>query len=951
MRLLTLFSTALFCLAGCGGRQAGEDWPQRPLMEARFEDSIQHRYLSKEIQDSRSIDDMEDERGWSSRGIVQMSYTSNRARDGRRALRFRTSMRDEAHIKSNIKDGSFAGGQGGHTRIALPFDPPQDWSAYNRLSLWVYVHPTSMQAYSFSLQFECEGAPAGPQAPVPVHHVHDLEHGEWNHVVWEIPNFQRDKVTSFSIGQILRGHEPEDEGVVTYDFDQLEIQRVDAEAYEGWEVAPGKIAFSHVGYHPSGEKLAFATGIEAGRFELVDAATKEVVAAYPVKETRNARGSFQTLDFTEFTKQGRYFLRCGGVTGRPFSISEDVWHGTIEKVLNAYYGLRCGFPVPGVHRVCHEDLRGVHEGEEKFINGGWHDAGDLSQGSHRTGVSVYSMLRIYDELRQRGLKPELQERVLEEAKWGLDWLLKTRFGQGYRITWALLRIYTDNKIGTIDDVIVPARHIAYENFLFAMAGAYAGRVLEEADPLRAAASLAAAVEDFQATLDQRRDWSRATRIEAAFGALAAVELFRVTGEPRYADEAARFGKILLDCQERRFAGGIPITGYFYEDTARERIVHDFHGSFKGAVAAALAALCETYPEHEDWMNWYAGVLLHSEYFLRRGSRYSEPYNRLPNSVWRRDEIEAMPETAEGRGWSRQAALPQYEESTRLAEGYRLRTFPIWPDSSMHGSTAIHLASTAALHAAARLRNDLELANLAERQLQWVVGVNPFSQSLMYGEGYDFQPHFAYCLRNLTGALPVGMDALHNDSPYWPANNKATYKEIWVVPMSRFLGNMASSAMPARVSGAASSGAVFRERRTGVETAIPAGEFARNLAPGRYEITFGNAAKRMPLLPGGRYELSLDPSRFIAIELHARDAGQDAVTIEAEIRGAGDHTLELRAFNGTVKEPSKTITLAAGQPRRVTWRLAVRRPDTPWAAAVIPDGDLGGKAEITGAPAP
>jgi hypothetical protein len=58
---------------------------------------------------------------------------------------------------------------------------------------------------------------------------------------------------------------------------------------------------------------------------------------------------------------------------------------------------------------------------------------------------------------------------------------------------------------------------------------------------------------------------------------------------------------------------------------------------------------------------------------------------------------------------------------------------------------------------------------------------------MYGEGYDFPPHFAYCLKDLVGALPVGMDCMSGDDPHWSATNTATYKEIWVEPVNRFMG--------------------------------------------------------------------------------------------------------------------------------------------------------------------
>ncbi len=143
-------------------------------------------------------------------------------------------------------------------------------------------------------------------------------------------------------------------------------------------------------------------------------------------------------------------------------------------------------------------------------------------------------------------------------------------------------------------------------------------------------------------------------------------------------------------------------------------------------------------------------------------------------MWRRDEIDSLPAR------NPEDTLRQFNDGTPLAEGYRLRVFPIWTDNLFHGNTAVHMAGTASMASAALLRNRRATQDLVRLQLQWVLGGNPFSQSLMYGEGYDFQPLFAYCSCDLTGALPVGMDS-RNDSPYWPAENRATYKEMWVVP--------------------------------------------------------------------------------------------------------------------------------------------------------------------------
>jgi hypothetical protein len=472
-------------------------------------------------------------------------------------------------------------------------------------------------------------------------------------------------------------------------------------------------------------------------------------------------------------------------------------------------------------------------------------------------------------------------------------------------------------------------------------------VLSDVDADRASDGLSAAQEDYAATLEARTDWSDATRDEAAFGALASVELYRTTGDERYAEEAARFGRLLVQCQEQSFVDGIPITGYFYRDVHREQVVHDHHLSFEGAPLLALEALCDALPDHEEWAEWYGAALLHSEFFLARGSDASSPYCLVPNSVWSRAEIEAWAERWREEGRDPAPLIEQYEDGTPLGDGHRLRVFPIWRDHLFHGNTAIQLCGTLALSAAARLRNSARLQELVGRQLQWVCGGNPFSQSLIYGEGYDFQPHFAYCLRDLVGALPVGMDSRANDEPWWPAQNNATYKEIWVVPMSRFLWSLAYTAVPARVTGDAPAEATFTELHTGAQFRV-SGRFAVNLPPGAYTLECGTIHRKLELIAGACYDLQLDPADWVEIGPCSATRGESGhIRIEAAVRGAGEHELELRLFNCTTDAPRRQMSLGEACEQTVAWDLQIECAQKPWAGVVVPDGDACAGREVYG----
>jgi hypothetical protein len=59
---------------------------------------------------------------------------------------------------------------------------------------------------------------------------------EWNHVVWEIGNVARDKVANLEISCLMSGNEPEATDTLVFDFDRLELERVEPDYVEGWDV-------------------------------------------------------------------------------------------------------------------------------------------------------------------------------------------------------------------------------------------------------------------------------------------------------------------------------------------------------------------------------------------------------------------------------------------------------------------------------------------------------------------------------------------------------------------------------------------------------------------------------------------------------------------------------------------------------------------------------------------
>lgn len=757
---LLVYLFASYAATGTAVTDGPATLPTMP-MPIEFNDTIKHRWLNKPVLESQLLDDMEKPENWAHHGFGKMAFTQERAKDGTRSLRLTSPTKGD-------KPGPVSGRPFG-AAIAKRNFPGEDWSEYNRLSFWVYPTLPGFRVISMCLVLHNEGEEKvpGPYGRNGRNFVL-LEGDKWNHVVWEIAHLGRDKVTAVEFCYRLQGNEPGATETVGYDIDHLELQKVEADHFEGWDVAPGRIAYCHTGYPVGAQKSAIACGLAARRFSIVDAKTGRTVLTKPIENKTYHLGQFQLMDFSQVDKPGSYVLRAGDLETRPFEISRQVWRDTVWKTINLFYCERCGAEVPGIHDVCHRDWMCKHGDRQIHINGGWHDAGDLSQGLVNTSEAAYAMLALARRLRETD--PALAGRLVAEARWGLDWMLKTRFGDGFRCTWATMDFWTDGIAGTVDDVTSRARSQSFENFLAVSTEALASRMLKGVDGARSADCLRAAEEDWRFAMEKSR---RLSLQLAAAGLQSSVDLYEATRQQSYAAEAFKFADIVLSCQQQSAPSwDIPLTGFFYRSPKKDRILHYSHRGHEQAPIVGLARLCKLFPNHEDWMKWYAAIALYSEYY-KKIAKYTAPYYMLPASIYRVDESK------------RATFREQVQNGIRLNEEYYLRLFPVWYD--FRGNHGTVLSQTKGLAVAAMLRNDQELRELCHKQLQWVLGRNPFCQSTMYGEGHDYAPQYTAMSGDMVGSLPVGIQThFERDAPYWPADNCYNYKEVWVHPSSRWL---------------------------------------------------------------------------------------------------------------------------------------------------------------------
>ncbi|HMW66773.1 MAG TPA: glycoside hydrolase family 9 protein, partial [Chitinophagaceae bacterium] len=206
------------------------------------------------------------------------------------------------------------------------------------------------------------------------------------------------------------------------------------------------IRINQLGYKPQGIKVAvWCSKGEKGihKWQLVNAVTGKIAYRGAAKNDFSGYGPFTQvarLNFTKFNKPGHYYLKAGETKSPEFEIGEEVYKGAADFCLRYMRQQRTGFN-PFLKDSCHTHDGYVLYGEKEGIKdstridvvGGWHDASDYLQYSTTSANTVYHLLAAYrdfpqifnDEKLANGLdgKNNIAD-VLDEAKWGLDWLMK-----------------------------------------------------------------------------------------------------------------------------------------------------------------------------------------------------------------------------------------------------------------------------------------------------------------------------------------------------------------------------------------------------------------------------------------------------------------------------------------------------------------------------------------------
>ena len=769
--------------------------------------SFEENALKKEVLSSQPLTETDGTNGWTHSGAGSMAFSNEKSTSGKGSIRLTFPTDTGKRAVGSPSDPDYA--TYGNSGITYHVNG-QNWEKYNRIVFSIYPDCDGARIVNMNLTFTNDNSTAKEgYNPPSGSHLINLVNKTWNHCFLDIDECQRDKVMSIHFDTALKGKDRTTGDSANYYIDNIQLQQIKAPGkVSGWTPAEDAIIYSTTGYTTNSQKTAIVHSLLCNQqtaFQLINSATKEVAYEDALQREQTTIGEFGVIDFTAFNQPGDYQLKVGKILTPTFRIDEKLWDNSLWRVLNFLFCQRCGHPVPSKHAACHTDLFSKHDGKSISYSGGWHDAGDLSQQTLQTGDVTFALLEAYNRLKTGNIP--LAARLLEEAEWGIEFILKNRYGDGYRASSMGLLIWQDGILNTKDDIhSVRVQNMAFDNFLYAGYEAYAAMTIER-DPMLQEHLWKIAEEDFSFAIEKfRKDgfdsfkqmyehsYNTSESQYMATISWSASMLYKLTGKSCYAETAAEAIRYVLDCQRTEPLKDKDKTrGFFYRNPSRKSIVHYIHQSREQVYMQAMTLLCETQQQHPDYQKWVNSIQLYGNY-LKSLMKYTQPYGMIPSGVYHAEEYKDSTSFYALHLFPPSNAQDLYTEQVKrgvkLDKEHYLKRFPVW-FSIFNGNTAIHLSTGKSAAICGNFLKDEELLGIGREQLYWTVGKNPFGQSLIYGEGYNYPQMNSFSSGEMTGEMPVGIRTLGNDDiPYWPQTNNACYKEVWVTSAGKWLSLIA-----------------------------------------------------------------------------------------------------------------------------------------------------------------
>lgn len=529
------------------------------------------------------------------------------------------------------------------------------------------------------------------------------------------------------------------------------------------------ILINQAGYIPEASKVFTVKGNLTGNFDVISLETGEKAFSGMFKYTPGDFGDYSSGDFSALRKVGYYYIKADTIRSYPFRISGNTYNDAMALIVKYFSLQRCGSSTTGYLSPCHlDDGIRMDNGRRQDVTGGWHDASDLRKW---VGATIYGMIglsRAYELMDENNI---LRPLILEELRWGNQYFLKMQEPEGYVMNFVGGDVkkhsdsnrWTDNEpgpeggelkfvkptsgksnadmliFGSNDDRVIrtdPVDMIAQYNFV--LSESVMARITRKSDPAYSVRCLEAAEKCFawcKASNRQKDPGTTGASIQAA------IELYKTTGEVAYKDFAVEKARILKKLQataEKDTPGGF----FYISDQKHEPHKDIWHGCLE---FISLCDLVKAFPGHSDSGLWKSMIESYAQYLVFMSGKNN--FGIVPYGLF--SEKDPGGSRKAGRYWYRYFMQPELDWWVGI--------------NSNLASAGVGLMK------ASSLLNDKGLKAAAQRQLDWIIGMNPFNSSTLTGIGYNHPKHFpgSTFLPNtpiIPGAVLNGLGGDKSDQP-------------------------------------------------------------------------------------------------------------------------------------------------------------------------------------------
>jgi len=459
-----------------------------------------------------------------------------------------------------------------------------------------------------------------------------------------------------------------------------------------------------------------------------------------------------------------------------------------------YFSLqRCGASMTGYLSPCHMDdgIR-VDNGKQQDVTGGWHDASDLRKWVSATIYGVMGLARAYGLV-----APEYREAIMDELLWGNRYFLKMQEPQGYVMDFIGGDLqqhsdnnrWTDNKIasggtdiklvkpnagiskqlmlvsGDQDDRIIqtqPVEMTAQYNFI--TAETMVARITLKTDPAYSKRCLDAAKKCYDWCLKSGSD---TTTGNTGAALQAVIEMYRTTSLQVYRKRATELALQLKKLQAADLSGGL--SGFFYNSLSNPEPYKNIWNGCQAFIG--LSDLVQMFPADKNVQLWKSMIKDYAERYLLLLSEKNS-FGIVPFGLYEKKDPGGNRKI--GGYWYRYFMEPELEWWVGI-------------------NSNIASAGIGLLKAAAVLEDDRMKAS-AQKQLDWILGSNPFNSSTMVGAGYNHPAHFGgSSFLPSTPVLPGAvLNGLGGDQEDMPVIGKGDWQisEYWTPMVAYSLWLMA-----------------------------------------------------------------------------------------------------------------------------------------------------------------